>query len=123
MLPLPALNVFAFLWIALAFLTLLLVNLYIASRKAELSHVPGPWVARYTDLWRCYQAYKTLGKSAYDYEGLRQKYGDVVRAGPSVVLVFDPAAVPIIFGTGSRLDKVGIMFSLPNILIVLSSTL
>ncbi|KAL2880404.1 hypothetical protein SGCOL_004121 [Colletotrichum sp. CLE4] len=36
---------------------------------------------------------------------LRDKYGDVVRLGPRSVTVFDPSAVPVIYGVRSRLDK------------------
>ena len=97
----------------LVLVTLVFAKIYFASRESGLSQFPGPWFARYTDLWRAYQAYSSMSKSNYDYEALRQNYGDVVRIGPSIVLVFDPEAVPTIFGTGSRLDKVCLPFTDP----------
>jgi hypothetical protein len=35
------------------------------SRRADLSHIPGPFVARYTDAWRLYQVVKSYGKPEY----------------------------------------------------------
>ena len=83
----------------------LILKLVFDSRRAGLSHIPGPFLARYTDLWRFYQAVKGFGKQGFMPEKL-ESYGEVVRIGPTTVAVFDPAAIPTIYGTGSRLDKV-----------------
>lgn len=40
------------------------------------------------------------------------KYGDVVRIGPTHVLVYDPAAIETVLGFKERLDKVGVSTSL-----------
>lgn len=89
--------------------------LFFESRKAGLSHIPGPFLARYSDLWALYFALK-IARAREDKEdrrtssyqdNLRTRYGDVVRVGPRTVSVFDAAAVPIIYSVRARLDKVG----------------
>ena len=83
----------------------LILKFVLDSRRAGLSHIPGPFLARYTDLWRFYQAVKGFGKRGFLPAKL-ETYGEVVRVGPTTVAVFDPAAIPTIYGTGSRLNKV-----------------
>jgi hypothetical protein len=82
------------------------VKLVLDSRKAGLSHVPGPWLARYTDGWKFFQACIGFGKKELLSARLMEKYGDVVRIGPTSVAVFDHNAVPTILGAGTRYDKV-----------------
>jgi hypothetical protein len=75
----------------------LVLKFVLDSRRAGLSHIPGPFLARYTEGY---------GKSEYLSNSLRKTYGEVARIGPTTVAVFDPAAVPTIYGTSSRLNKV-----------------
>lgn len=85
-----------------------LVFLVLDSRRAGLSHIPGPFLARYTDLWAVYNAWK--GESANGqirvFRDLQARYGNVIRTGPRSVSVLDPAAISVIYGVRSRLDKV-----------------
>jgi cytochrome P450 len=84
---------------------LLLLQLVITSRNAGLSHIPGPFLARYTDLWRFYHSWRVINEGQ-DFSGLlTREYGDVIRIGPNTVAVFDPAAIPTIYGTANRLEK------------------
>jgi hypothetical protein len=87
---------------------LLCTMLVLNSRNGRLSHIPGPFLARYTDAWSLYAAWRTLrlGNKVDMQRDLRARYGDVVRTGPRSVTVFDPAAVPVIYGVRSKLDKV-----------------
>ena len=80
----------------------------ISSWRAGLSHVPGPFLARYTDAWNIYSAWRTTrqGGKVEHYQRLQAKYGDVIRIGPRSLIVLDPAAVPIIYGVRAKLDKV-----------------
>lgn len=94
--------------------TLLLLPLFsilyllINSRRANLSHIPGPFLARYTDAWNLFQAWNIVhwGGKVEFYQKLQAQYGDVVRVGPRSVVALDPAAVPVIYGVRARLDKV-----------------
>lgn len=90
-------------------LALLLLCVGIAvwrSRAAKLEHVPGPWLSKYTDLYRAALAVKYSGRETNLYMKLHAQYGDVVRLGPRAISVLDPLAIPAIYGVKARLDKV-----------------
>ncbi|KAJ9606314.1 hypothetical protein H2200_009275 [Cladophialophora chaetospira] len=95
------------LFIPLTGIILLCSYLVFSSRRAGLSHIPGPFWARYTDAWALYNAWKGLhyGNKVEVQRGIQARYGDIVRTGPRSVTVFDPAAVPTIYGVRSKLDK------------------
>ena len=79
----------------------LILKFVLDSRRAGLAHIPGPFLARYTDLWRFYRAVTGFGKrSRFVPGGVLERYGEVIRIGPKTVAVFDPAAIPTIYGTG-----------------------
>ncbi len=92
-----------------AILSALLVVLYhvVRSKQYHLDHIPGPLVARYTDAWRAYKAWKfNHFKDGVNYQTeLLGKYGDVVRIGPNTVLVLDPEAINSVLGFRVRLEK------------------
>ena len=71
-----------------------------------LRTIPGPTIARYTDLLRAALAIKYSGRDINLYMKLHSEYGDVVRVGPRSVSVLDPAAIPAIYGVKARLEKV-----------------
>jgi uncharacterized membrane protein YfbV (UPF0208 family) len=83
--------------------------LVVNSKRAGLSHIPGPFLARYTNAWSLYIAWKCVSHAnrTVVQQKLQAQYGDVVRTGPRSVTVLDPAAVPVIYGVRSKLDKVG----------------
>ena len=97
-----------FVYCSLFLLAVVILLLLINSWRAGLSHVPGPFLARYTDAWTLYSAWRTLrrGDKVEYYNQLQARYGDVIRIGPKSVLVLDPAAVPVIYGVRAKLDKV-----------------
>jgi hypothetical protein len=86
----------------------LLILLVVNSRRVGLSHIPGPFWARYTDLWAVHNAWNGIkfSRKVQSQRELQARYGDVIRTGPRSVTVFDPAAVPVIYGVRSKLDKV-----------------
>jgi hypothetical protein len=94
---------------AVIFAVLFLVRLFLRSRQARLSHIPGPWLAKYTNAWRGYRAWRLNhnkeGAKNYQIDMIGQ-YGDVVRISPRHVLVYDPAAIDTVLGFKQRLDKV-----------------
>lgn len=93
-----------------AFLLFFCTVIVFNSKRAGLSHIPGPFIARYTNLWAVYIAWRTNidGNRASFNRSLQAHYGDVIRFGPRSISVMDPAAVPLIYGVRSRLDKVSI---------------
>uniref|UniRef100_A0A093UQ86 Tryprostatin B 6-hydroxylase n=1 Tax=Talaromyces marneffei PM1 TaxID=1077442 RepID=A0A093UQ86_TALMA len=76
-------------------------------KHRALSDIPGPWVARYTNAWRCYLAwvYSDRPGGITYHEVIHKKYGDVVRVGPKTVFINDPAGIPVVLGFKDRLEK------------------
>jgi hypothetical protein len=83
-----------------------MVIAFFSSRASGLGHVPGPFLARYTDLFRAAMAVIYSDREINLFMKLHSKYGDAVRVGPRSVSVLDPAAIPTIYGVKARLDKV-----------------
>ena len=96
------------LYLATFVVVLIILFFIVTSKQAKLDHIPGPWLAKYTNAWRGYQAWQLnhhkAGAVNYQIKMIG-KYGDVVRIGPTHVLVYDPAAIDTILGFKERLDK------------------
>lgn len=61
----------------------------------RLKHIPGPFLAGFSNLPRVSWV---LSKRAHKIHiGLHEKYGDLVRFGPNMVSVSDPAEIPTIY--------------------------
>ncbi|KAK8115255.1 cytochrome P450 oxidoreductase [Apiospora kogelbergensis] len=71
--------------------------------RSPLRSVPGPLLARFTDLWYCYQ----LKKGGYEKVILKlhQQHGPVVRYGPNRYSINDTASLKTIYGQGSQFPK------------------
>jgi hypothetical protein len=72
--------------------------------KPGLRSIPGPFLARFTRLWRLFQISKGGGRELY--QRLHDRYGPIVRTAPNVVSISDPQAIPIIYGINSKFVKV-----------------
>ncbi|KAJ9165351.1 Cytochrome P450 [Coniochaeta hoffmannii] len=83
------------LFLVLAAAALAVAQLLAAAFK--LRGIPGPLMARLTDVWR-FRAMRSKGWSSR-LVALHQRYGKLVRIGPNHISVSDPAAIPIIYGT------------------------
>lgn len=86
---------------------LFLCSLIIYTQRAlrpGLRAVPGPFVARFSGLYRLYMSYS--GQGPLHYRRLHEKYGKLVRVGWNHVSVSDPSMIPIIYGAGSKYLKV-----------------
>lgn len=69
-----------------------------------LAGVPGPFVARFTGLWRTTKYFQ--GTWYQDILGLHKKYGRVVRIAPNEVSFVDGEALKRIYGHGKPCKKV-----------------
>lgn len=96
------------IYLASAAIISCLLFIIIRSYQAGLGHLPGPFLARYTDAWRGYMGWKYHGMDTSYQRIWMKKYGDVVRVGPRTILVADPEAINPVLGLKGRLDKVGI---------------
>jgi hypothetical protein len=72
--------------------------------NAQLNRIPGPLIARFTRFYRLSMVIR--GKAPEEYRAAHEKYGPVVRLGPRHVSFSDPAAIPVIYGVGSKFYKV-----------------
>ena len=93
----------AYAIILLAIFAILLRLLYLAF-KPGLRNIPGPFLAKFTNLWRLVDTYK--GRHELTLENLHLRYGVAVRIGPNVVSISDPAAIESIYGVKTDFIKV-----------------
>ncbi|RYO94793.1 hypothetical protein DL764_007771 [Monosporascus ibericus] len=102
---LRSINLNAILLVAAILVVAIILYLVKGSRDAGLDHVPGPWLARYTNLHAWIEAQRWHGRNICYLSRLHDKYGDVVRVAPRRVSVCDPDAIPAIYGMRASLDK------------------
>lgn len=95
-----------------AYLSYILVALFLyvtlsslrVALKPGLRQIPGPFLARFTKLWRTWLV--ADGKAPFKYQQLHREYGPIVRSGPNTVEISDPAVIPTIYGINSKFRKV-----------------
>ncbi|KAE8150726.1 cytochrome P450 [Aspergillus avenaceus] len=81
------------------------IYLVIHSHTAGLDHIPGPFLARYTNLHAWLYAQWYWGTNVCYLRRLHGEYGDVVRVGPRRVSVSNPDAIQTIYGMKASLNK------------------
>ncbi|KAL8685071.1 MAG: hypothetical protein Q9224_005981, partial [Gallowayella concinna] len=64
-------------------------------RNRSIRHIPGPPLARFSNLWLLYQARR--GRRSLAVDAAHKKYGALVRIQPDHVSIADPDAIPIIY--------------------------
>ncbi|CEJ61145.1 Putative VrtE [Penicillium brasilianum] len=87
--------------LVLAFLSFhLLINFF----QPGLVDVPGPFAAKFTDLWRLYKVWQWRFKE--DLPGLHAAHhSTLIRIGPRMVSCSDPRAVELIYGFHTEFKK------------------
>ncbi|KAI1281580.1 cytochrome P450 [Xylaria sp. FL0933] len=73
------------------------------SALSPLRSVPGPFLARWSDIWYLWQVKK--GNWEKRNIDLHRKYGGIVRYGPNRYSIADPEAMSTIYGHGTRFVK------------------
>lgn len=71
--------------------------------RRDLRKIPGPFLARFTDLYRLLLV--RTGVAHERYIQLHDHYGPFVRLGPNHVSVGCPTAIPILYNTRTRHPK------------------
>jgi hypothetical protein len=71
--------------------------------RPHLRQLPGPFLPRFTRMWKVYISLK--GDSHIEYQKLHRKYGPIIRTGPNAVSVGDAAMIPEIYLQGSTYQK------------------
>ncbi|KAL4925851.1 cytochrome P450 [Aspergillus undulatus] len=89
---------------ALILALILLAHLLRNFLQPSLISIPGPPVAKFTDLWRLYKVWTWRFKE--DLPFLHEKYNSsLIRIGPSMVSCSDPRAVEVIYGFHTEFKK------------------
>jgi hypothetical protein len=96
-------SLFAFLLVGI-FLIRMISNRF----KKGLSSIPGPTLAKYTDLWKLHDVWQ--GQPHRTAIALHQKYGDLVRLAPNDVSVGDPRAIAELYGLAKSYVKVTLCY-------------
>ncbi|MCJ1435911.1 hypothetical protein MMC27_005287 [Xylographa pallens] len=90
------------LWLLLSTVSLVWV-VQLCLTYLKLQSIPGPFFAALSDLPRLYWTWTR--KQFEKHIDLHKKYGNLVRLGPNMVSVGDPAAIPIIYGFNYNFQK------------------
>lgn len=70
---------------------------------ATLRDLPGPFAARFSNLWLLLQARR--GKRYESVDQAHKQYGKLVRIQPNHVSIADASAIPIVYGHGNGFLK------------------
>lgn len=70
-----------------------------------INHIPGPFLASFTDLWRLWIVWKRRPEVVHIR--LHAQYGSLVRIGPNTVIVSDSQAAKQIYALNAGFVKVG----------------
>ena len=97
---------FLFQWLKVAWPALIVLALgaRFLRNYYKLNHIPGPFLARFTDAWRLIHCLR--GQSSRQYELHRKYNSHLIRLGPNTVSVSDATAIPIIYGLKPIFNKV-----------------
>lgn len=92
--------------------------------RSPLKAFPGPFVARFTNLWRLQDVFK--GRCDITHNQLHRKYGSAVRMGPNMLSLSDPALINKVYNTKDPWIKASIQttnaMALPDALAPFPST-
>lgn len=90
---------------AIAFLLLLIISIavWIARSYFNIRHIPGPFWASLTNIPRL--LWVRRGNAHDTHIALHRKYGRLVRFGPNMVSVSDPAEISDIYGVNGKFKK------------------
>jgi hypothetical protein len=83
---------------------LLLIHLLTNHFSPNLSHIPGPFLASFTNLYRLIIV--SYRRPEQWHIALHARYGPYVRIGPTTVICADYAGVKKIYGVGGGFVKV-----------------
>lgn len=85
-------------------LGILIVNQVVAYIRSPLKDIPGPVLAKFTNLWRLIDHYNATQISTQ--RRLHEELGPAVRIGPNTVSLSDPALLKTVYSTRGEYIKV-----------------
>ena len=72
-------------------------------RNWSIRSIPGPWAAKFSNLWLMYQCRR--GRRYLAVDEAHTRLGKVVRIAPGHVSVADVGAIPVVYGHGNGFLK------------------
>jgi hypothetical protein len=93
-----------FLICVVCLILITLVRLTVTAFNPGVRQLPGPFFAKFTDLWRTYYAYR--GELFKKQQELQKRYGDYVRIGPKTVLISESDVFQEVLGAKGEFPKV-----------------
>ena len=93
---------FSVLLLCYTVILLAIISLLIQT-YAQHGSIPGPFLAKFTNLWRLLTVYNR--KAHEPHLALHKTHGDVVRIGPNCISISSPDLVPSIYGIGKGYVK------------------
>lgn len=93
----------------LVVLFILILALYVILQimsylNSPLRHIPGPFLAKFTNLWRLLDTWG--GRLELTHQLLHEKYGPAVRIGPNMISLSDPSLIRTIYDSRGTFLKV-----------------
>jgi hypothetical protein len=85
-------------------ITAVVFHLLTTAQRSGLRQIPGPFLAKVTDLWRLFDHWR--GTHVETQRSLHEKYGPAVRIGPNAVSLSDPALLKTVYSTRGEFAKV-----------------
>ncbi|KAG9187033.1 hypothetical protein G6011_10141 [Alternaria panax] len=81
------------------------IAVYLINNKfcQGLNHIPGPWLAGFSDIWRLVVVWGRRPEVVHRM--LHAKYGPLVKIGPRTIIVSDPEAIRIIYALNAGYKK------------------
>ncbi|KAL3426837.1 benzoate 4-monooxygenase cytochrome p450 [Phlyctema vagabunda] len=89
--------------VVFTFIVLLFIRQIVQYLTSPLKDVPGPFLAKFTNLWRLYNTYG--GRPELRHRLLHEQYGPVIRLGPNCVSLADPKLIKTIYDTRGEFLK------------------
>jgi hypothetical protein len=101
-----ALDLISWLWHNSLLVGAILVLYFLLQNwlKPGLRSIPGPWLAKFSNIWRFQDVAK--GRPDITLYKLHQKHGDYVRLGPTAVSVKNIEVLKTIYGINAGYAKV-----------------
>lgn len=92
-------------------LSLLILFIFILPYfTSPLRHIPGPFAAKFTNLWRLFNNYD--GRPELRHRQLHELYGPVVRLGPNCISLNNPSLIRTIYTARGEFLKVRPIFKI-----------
>lgn len=104
----PLSSASAILFVTSTIIAVILSRLLYNLLQPGLVGIPGPFAAKFTDLWRLYKIWQWRFKE--DLPSLHEAYNSpLIRVGPKMVSCSDPRAVEVIYGFHTGFKKVSLV--------------